>query len=389
MSYNFDEIFNRAATNASKWTYAPAGTIAMTVADMDFRLAPEIAEGIKEAVDRGESGYVSLMESDYQAVIDWVKDINGTTINREHLIATPGVLYAARTAMYALTNPGDKVVVQRPLHTPSIATASMMGRIPMMNQFIYENGKYMVDFNDLEQCFKNGAKVFMLCAPNNPTGRVWTKEELQNIAYLANKYNVYVVSDEIHRDIVWGNNRHISPTEIPELADRSVAVFSTSKSFNMGAYHIGSAVIPNEDIRKKVVSRFYEHGHPCDRPSLLCIAAQTAAYTRGKAWFQAMKSYVGENIRLAREYLADLPIRPNDPEGTFLLWIDIADLGFDAEKLRHVMEHDWKVMCDPGSYYDTKDYMDYTGLEHHVRMNLATPRPLVEEACDRIRKYFK
>lgn len=389
MNYNFDAVVDRRSSRASKWTYAPEGTIPMTVADMDFRLAPEVIDAIKEAADRGESGYVSIGEADYQAVIDWVKDINGTEIKREHLISTPGVLYAARTAMYALTEPGDKVVVQRPLHTPSISTASMLGRIPMINSLVYENGKYTVDFNDLEQCFKDGAKVFMICAPNNPTGRVWTREELQNIAYLANKYNVYVVSDEIHRDIVWGDNHHISPTELPELADCSVAVFSTSKSFNMGAYHIGSAVIPNADIRKKVVSRFYEHGHACDRPSLLCIAAQTAAYTKGKDWFKAMKSYVGENIRLARDYLADLPIRPNDPEGTFLLWIDIADLGFDAAKLRDVMENDWKVMCDPGSYYDTKDYMDYTGLEHHMRMNLAAPRPLVEEALDRIRKYFK
>ncbi len=389
MRYNFDYIIDRRKTGALKWTDAPVGTISMTVADMDFHLAPEITEAIKQAADVGESGYVAMSERDYDAVIDWVRDINGTQIKREHLIATPGVLYAARTAMYTLSEPGDKIVVQRPLHTPSIKSAYMLGRVPMINTLIYENGKYTVDFDDLERCFKEGARVFMICAPNNPTGRVWTEDELKNIAYLANKYNVYVISDEIHRDIVWGNNRHVSPTEIDGLADRSVAVFSTSKSFNMGAYHIGSAVIPNDDIRNKVVSRFYEYGHVCDRPSLLCIAAQTAAYTKGREWFFQMRDYVKENMRLAQEYFADLPIYANDPEGTFLLWMDISELGFNAEKLRDVMKNDWKVMLDPGSYYDTKDYMQYTGLEHHMRMNLATPRPQLEEALSRIRKYFK
>jgi len=389
MKYNFDTIVDRKSTGAGKWVYAPEGVIPMTVADMDFRLAPEIIEGVKEAAERGESGYVSMNENDYNAVINWVRDINGVEIKREHLISTPGVLYAARTALHALTKEGDKVVVQQPLHTPSITTASLLNRVPMMNKLIYENGKYSVDLDDLERCFKDGAKVFMICAPSNPTGRVWTRKELTDIAYLANKYNVYVVSDEIHRDIIWGDNRHISPTDIPELADRTVAVFSTSKTFNMGAYQIGSAVIPNSEIRKKVVDQFYAYGHPCGRPSLMCIAAQTAAYTRGKEWYKEMLSYVGENIRLAREYMANLPIHPNNPEGTFLLWVDISELGFDAAKLRDVMRNEWKVTFDPGSYYDTKDFAQYTGPEHHLRMNLALPRPLLEEAMDRIRKYFK
>ena len=389
MRYDFDEAFDRRTTGAGKWLYLPEDTIPMTVADMDFRLAPEIIKAVQDAVAIGESGYVNMAEADYQAVIDWVWEINGTRIRREHLIATPGVLYAARTAMYALTEPGDKVVVQRPLHTPSIASASMLDRVPLINDLVYQNGRYTVDFDQLEQCFKDGAKVFMLCAPNNPTGRVWTLEELQNLAYLAEKYNVYVVSDEIHRDIVWGKNRHISPTELPGLAQRSAAVFSTSKSFNMGAYHIGSAVIPNKEIRDKVTKRFYAHGHTCERPSLLCIAAQTAAYTKGKEWFRQMLSYVEGNIRLAQDYLADTPLHPNDPEGTFLLWIDISELGLDAAGLRDTMRNKWQVLCDPGSYYDTKDFMDYTGPEHHIRMNLAAPRPLVEQALDRIRKYYR
>lgn len=386
MSYDFDRIIDRKALGALKWKNMPEGTIAMSVADMDFALAPEIIAGVTEAVSRGESGYVGMSEDDFSAVIDWCKLRNGTEIPREHLIATPGVLYAARTALYTLTEPGDKVIVQTPLHTPSISSASMLGRIPMI---IYENGTYKIDFDHLESCFKDGAKVLMMCVPNNPTGRVWTKEELLCVAELVNRYNAYLITDEIHRDIIWGNNRHISPSELPELANRTVAVFSTSKSFNMGAFHIGSAIIPNEDIRNKVVKRFYAHGHVCDRPALMCMAAQTAAYKHGNAWFTEMMSYVKGNFELANEYLADLPIRPNKPEGTFLMWADITELGLNAAELRDVMRNKWKVVCDPGSYYDTADYEAYTGLEHHIRLNLATPRAQLEEALSRIRNYFR
>lgn len=389
MKYNFDTIIDRASLGAGKWKYAPEGTIPLTVADMDFKLAPEIIEAVKECADRGEFGYVNMNDYDFNAVVDWVKKRNGATIKREHLLGTPGVLYAARISMYALTEPGDKVVVHLPLHTPSINTASLLGRERVTNNLIYENGKYTMDFDHLEKCFKDGAKVFMLCAPHNPTGRVWTRDELLNVAYLANKYNVYIISDEIHRDIVWGDNVHISPSEMPELMDRSISVFSTSKSFNMGGFHIGTAVVPNDELRKKLDFRFYYYGHTCHRPTLLCAAAQTAAYTKAEDWYKEMKDYVYGNIKLAQEYLADTPIRPNNPEGTFLLWHDISELGFDTDKLNDVMLKDWKVLCDRGSIYESAEYATYKGPERHMRMNMAAPRPLIEDALNRIRNYFK
>ena len=389
MNYNFDTIIDRKALGALKWKNMPEGTIAMSVADMDFALAPEIIAAVTERVSLGESGYVGMSEDDFGAVINWCKLRNGVEIPREHLIATPGVLYAARTALYSLTEPGDKVIVQPPLHTPSITSASMLGRIPLLNKLIYENGTYKIDFDHLEACFKDGAKVLMMCVPNNPTGRVWTKEELLCVAELVNRYNAYLITDEIHRDIIWGGNHHISPSVLPELADRTVALFSTSKSFNMGAFHIGSAIIPNEEIRDKVVKRFYAHGHVCNRPALMCIAAQTAAYKYGNDWFTQMMNYVEGNFKLANEYLSDLPIHPNSPEGTFLMWADITELKFDAATLKDVMRNKWRVVCDPGSYYDSADYESYTGLEHHARLNRATPRPQLEEALSRIRRYFK
>lgn len=389
MIYDFNSIIDRKSLGAEKWKGLSQDAIAMSVADMDFKIMPEVTEAIKQAAECGEFGYVGLRDDDYNAVIEWVKKRRGVEIPREHLVATPGVLYSARTAMYTLTQPGDKVIVQIPLHTPSIATASMLGRVPIMNQLLYKDGKYSIDFDQLEDCFKKGAKVFMLCAPNNPTGRVWTREELEQIGDIVSRYNGYVVSDEIHQDIIWDGYKHISPVDIPSLADRSVAVFSTSKTFNMGGFHVGSAVIPNKEIRDNFVTRFYSHGHVCNRPSLLCAVAQKAAYTHGEEWFSQMMSYVKENMSLAKQYLSETPIIPNDPEGTFLLWCDISELSWNTEKLWDVMQNKWRVICDPGSYYDTKDYKDYKGLEHHIRLNLATPRAQLEEALKRIVASFK
>lgn len=387
MKYDFDEVRNRK--NTGKWGMATQyGAIGMGVADMDFKLAPEIIEALKECAELGEFGYAGMAGSDYKAVVDWL-EYRGDSVPKEHLICTPGVLYSARAAMYMLTEPGDKVIVQIPLHTPSIATAAMEGRIPLVNKLKYIDGRYEIDFDDLENCFKQGAKVLMMCAPNNPTGRVWTMDELKTIAALVVKYNAYVVCDEIHRDIIWEGYKHISPTSLPELADRSIAVFSTSKTFNMGGFHIGTAIIPNGELRERFRKKLYTWGHTCDRPSTLCQAAQKAAYNNARPWYEEMMAYVGKNIDLALDYISDLPIHAKHPEGTFLLWTDVSELNMKTMDLRHVLLNEIKVFCDRGVLYDTSEYQNIDPLEHHVRINLATTRANVDEAFDRIRKYFK
>ncbi len=384
VNYDFDKVINRDGT--LKWEdMSSKGIISMGVADMDFKLAPEIIDAIKKCADVGEFGYTKILDHDFDAIVNWLK-YRGKDVPKEYILPTPGVLYSARAAMYMLTQKGDKVIVQTPLHTPSIATAAMNERIPMVNKLKYENGRYEIDFEDLENCFKSGAKVLMTCAPNNPTGRVWTKDELKKVASLVVKYNAYVVCDEIHRDIIWQGQEHISPTEIPEIADRTISVFSTSKTFNMGGFHVGSAIIPNPELRERLRKKLYTWGHSCIRPSTLCLAAQTAAYNNGRQWYEQMMSYVSGNFDLALDYLSGLPIRASRPEGTFLLWVDISELGLRTKRLYEVMMNDWKVYGDPGLLYDTAEYEGVDVLEHHVRLNLATSRITVERAFDRIRK---
>lgn len=387
MKYNFDEAFDRRPTGV-KWLGAGDEAIVLTVADMDFPLMPEVGQAVKDTIDKRDFGYQIMKDYHYDAILAWIKKRTGEDVPREHLIDTPGVLYTMRCSMYALTEPGDKIVIQTPLHTPSIKSASMMGRIPMKNWLIYKDGRYTMDFDHLEKCFREGAKVLMMCAPNNPTGRVWTKEEMDTVAELANKYNVYVVADEIHRDILWDGNKHISPTSMPLLKDRSIGVISTSKTFNMGGFHMGTAIIPNPEIRQKVKDMLYNFGYACGMPAIIDREAQHAAYIHGEEWYQQMLSYAEGNIELALDYLDGLPVTARKPDGTFLLWVDITALDVDSAGLKDLMKK-WQVFGDPGSYYDTKDYMDYTGKEHHMRINLATQRKNVEEAFDRIRKSFK
>ncbi len=389
MMYNFDNTPDRRKFNALKWENIPDDTISMSVADMEFQLMPEVRDAISKLALSGDFGYIALSENDYEAVIAWVYRRCGYRIPREHLIATPGVLYAARTAMHAITKPGDKVIIQTPLHTPSIASASMLGRVPVENRLVYKDGKYYIDFDNLEQHFQSGARVLMMCSPHNPTGRVWTSDELLKVAEIVNRYNGYIITDEIHRDILWGKSEFVSPSQMPEIMDRSISVFSTSKTFNMGAFHIGSAVIPNEELRNKIVAQFYSYGHVCSRPALICATAQTAAYTYGEEWYKQMLSYVSGNFSLALDYLSGTPIRAERPEGTFLLWADITELGYDTDKLWNIMQNNWKVILDTGCMYDTTDYAAYKGKEHHLRFNLALPRHQLELAMERIRKHLK
>jgi len=385
--YNFDQGLNLRKTRASRYAGLPEDTILMTIADMTFPLMPEVAEAV--AAHLTDPGYIFMEDEDYATVIDWCRRRFGYTIPREHLLATPGVLYTTRCAMYALTKPGDRVIIQPPLHTPSIASASMQGRIPLRNEFRRTpDGGYTFDLENLEACFQSGGRVLMMCAPNNPTGRVWTKPELEAVAELVQRYDAYVVTDEIHRDIVWPGHTHVSIGNLPGMENRTVTAFSTSKTFNMGGFHIGSAVIPNPDLRKAVEQELYVFGHACGRPSTPCIAAQTAAYRYGEPWLEEMLAYVDGNMNLAMEMLADTPIHASHPEGSFLMWADITELGFDNVKLEEWCR-ELHLYFDPGHYYDTKDYQTYRGPEHHIRLNMAMPRQDVETALERIRKYFR
>ena len=387
--YDFDKIIDRRHCNACKFINLPEDFTAMSVADMDFEVPDFIAGALHKRVDTANYGYTMMGDEDYQAVIDWSCKRHGVVIPREHLISTPGVLNTMRCSMYALTEPGDKVVVVLPLHTPSIRSATMMGRNKVESWLVCdENGNYTFDFADLEKHFSNGAKVLMLCSPHNPSGRVWSKDEMEKLAALVIKYDVKVVCDEIHRDLIYPGHKHIVLGNMPGMAERTVTVFSASKTFNLGGCHIGSAVIANEEMRNKIRYTLYEFGHECGRPPVFSLAAQTAAYQHGEAYLEELLKYLSGNIDLAMEYLADMPVKCVRPEASFLLWVDCRELDLSTSELNGLFAKA-KISADPGHYYDTFQIADYTGKQHHFRLSIAMPRQELKAAMENLRKALK
>jgi len=383
--YNFDQIVDRRSINASKWNVGE-GIIPMSIADTDFLSPPEISEAIRERVAVGSYGYSRMTDADYDVILDWIRVHQGQDVPREHLLSTPGVLYTMRAVMYALTEPGDRVIVQTPLHTPSIGTAELRQRVPVVNPMKrLPDGGYTFDLDHLERCLADGARVLMMCAPNNPTGRVWTMEELTGVADLVKKYDAWIVSDEIHRDIVYRGKRHIPIATLPGMEERAITVFSTSKTFNTGGFHIGSAIIADAKLRADVTQAFYDYGHACGRPSALCIVAQTAAYKHGAGWLEELLEYLDGNISLALEYLKGTPLAACRPDGTFLLWVDCDALGMHTDDFKLFMRDKARILPAPGHYFDTYEIRTYKGRQHHFRLNIAMPRSLIEQAMDRLR----
>jgi len=225
----------------------------------------------------------------------------------------------------------------------------------------------------------------MMCAPNNPTGRVWTREELSDVAELVKQHDAWIVSDEIHRDIVYPGKHHFPIATLPGMEERAITVFSPSKTFNMGGFHIGSAIIADAKLRADVTQAFYEYGHTCGRPPILCIAAQTAAYRHGSGWLEELLEYLDGNLDLALEYLRGTPLTACRPDGTFLLWVDCEALGMTTDELMSFMLEKAHILPDPGHYYDIYEIHEYKGLQHHFRLNIAMPRSLLEKAMDGLR----
>lgn len=387
--YDFDTIIDRRGSGAMKWDHLPTQygeIIPMSLADMDFKLPPEVLDALQKRIDHGIFGYVGMEEKDYQAIHYWMETLHGQKVPREWILPGPGVVPTMRAAHYVLTKPGDKVVVQPPVHTPFFTTATRYDReqvtVPLLRD---ENNRYTMDYDGLEKAFADGAKLMLICSPQNPMGRVWSRAELERLSELCIHYNVYVISDEIHRDILMPGTVFTPFSEIPGMAERTVEVFSLSKTFNMGGFHISTAVIADQDIKKAVDQRLRDLGVPVGRPTLMSITAQTAAYTYGREWVKELCEYLSGNFDAALEILKDTPLKAFKPEGTYMLWTDCSALKMNTDELQQFMVEKAHVYPELGSIYDSINYASYKGPQTHMRLNVGMPRELVVKAMTSIR----
>ncbi|MBU5430487.1 pyridoxal phosphate-dependent aminotransferase [Kineothrix sp. MSJ-39] len=382
---DFDRIIDRKNTRCLKYDFAvkrgmPEDVLPLWVADMDFETSSYIEDALTERVQEGIFGYSDVQTPYFEIVRDWMVRHHDWEPQEKWLIKTPGVVFALAMAVKAYTDPGDKVLLQQPVYYPFSEVITDNGREVVSNDLVLtEDGTYKIDFTDFEQkIIANGIKLFLLCSPHNPVGRVWTREELEKIGDICVKHGVTVVSDEIHNDFVWEGTHTVFAGIKKEFADISVTCTSPSKTFNLASMLISNIFIPNQTLRRKFRKEMDRAG--ISQLSVLGLVATEAAYAHGDEWYTAMKNYVRDNIAFAKAYVEEnLPgVRMIDTQGTYLIWLDFRQTGLTVEELDHKIIYEAKLWLDSGKIFGK------TG-EGFERINVACPRAVLQEALDRIR----
>lgn len=388
MKFDFDTVTDRTHTNAIKYDLAkkrnkPEDAVSLWVADMDFSTAPCIQKALAEKVTHGIWGYSRPDERYYDAVKKWFKERHNFEVQEEWIVNTPGVCFALSTAVKAFTDEGDSVLIQKPVYYPFFNIINSLNRKVVNSPLILRNGHYEIDFEDFEKKIADeNVKLFIMCSPHNPGGRVWSKEELQKISEICLRHNVLVVSDEIHSDITFENNVHTVYGNLSvEALQNSIICTAPSKSFNLAGLQFSNIFIANENLRNAFCKEIDKTGY--DEPSIMGIVAATAAYSEGEEWFDAAKAYIWENIQFAKKYIEEhcSKIKVLVPEGTYLLWLDFSETGLSDAEINDKVLNKAKVWLDNGSMFGKEG-------EKFQRINCATPRTILEEALKRICSQF-
>lgn len=384
--YNFDEIIDRKGTDSTKWDqneqkgFDP-DVLPMWVADMDFKTLPEVTQRLNEIVNRGIYGYTVAPERYYQAVINWMKTRHNFDVKKEWITNSPGVVSALKIAINAYTNEGDAIIMQKPVYYPFDMSVEANNRVVVENPMIYKDGHYEVDFADFEQkIIDHQVKMFILCNPYNPIGKVWTKEELYTLGQICKKHNVFVVSDEIHMDFVFKGHKHIPFFTVDEsFKDFSIICSAPSKTFNLAGLQTSNIIIANEELKKRFDD--CKNAHGITGYSLFGMEACYAAYTYGAQWVDELIEYISANIDYMEKYIQEkMPqLKVIRPEGLYLVWVDFSALGMNHEELEQFMLNKAKLWLDEG-------YIFGTGGAGFERFNVACPRATLEKALQQIEK---
>lgn len=389
MDYDFDKITDRTHTNAIKYDLAkrrnkPEDALSLWVADMDFPTAPCVQKAVAEKAAHGIFGYSRPDERYYSALKKWFAERHNYEIQEEWVVNTPGVCFALASAVKAFTKEGESVLVQKPVYYPFFNTIKALNRKVVNSPLVLKNGQYEINFEDFEaKIVSENVKMFILCSPHNPGGRVWKKEEIQRISEICLKHSVLVVSDEIHSDIVFEGSRHTVYGSLSEAAaENSIICTAPSKSFNLAGLQFSNIIIPNAKLRIAFQREVDRTGY--DEPSLMGIVAATAAYSEGGEWFDAARDYIWKNIQFASSYIEENcpKIKVVIPEGTYLLWLDFSAFGLSDEEINERILNRAKVWLDNGKMFGDEG-------KFFQRINCATPRKILAEALERICAQFR
>lgn len=387
MDYNFSKLTNRFNTNSVKWD-VKENELPMWVADMDFETAPEIIEAISDKVKLGIFGYTMMPEEYYSSISNWWEKRHNFKIDNEWILFCTGVVPAISSIVRKITSVGDNVVVQAPVYNIFYNSIVNNDRKILSSDLCYDGNNYYIDFDDLERKLSEDKTTLMiLCNPHNPIGKVWDRETLERIGNLALKYNVIVISDEIHCDLTYGNKKYIPFASVSkDIAENSITCIAPTKTFNIAGLQTASIVIPNEDIRKKV-----NRGINTDEvaePNAFAMEATIAAFTKGEPWLNGLIEYLSENKRMVIEFInKKLPqLKVVKSDATYLLWIDCSKVTEDSAELCKY------IRSNTGLYVSNGDVYGGNG-KNFIRMNIACPKIRLEDGLARleagIKKYIE
>lgn len=384
--YDFDKTVVRKNTNCIKYDFAvergyPQNVLPLWVADMDFQTAPCVLNALQKTVDHGIFGYSEVKIDYYDAVSNWFLRRFGWKTESEWLVKTPGVVYALAMAIRALTNAGDSIIIQTPVYYPFYSVIEDNERKLVENELIYHDGRYDIDFDDFENKIKeNNVKLFILCSPHNPIGRVWTLSELRRLGQICRKHSVYVISDEIHCDFAFPEHPHtIFIKACPELSQSSIVCTAPSKSFNLAGLQISNIWIPSEEIRKKFNKEISASGY--SQLNTMGLVAAKAAYEGAEEWFEACSQYMRDNLEFVNDYLIRLipEIKLVYPEGTYFAWLDCSGLKLGKDGLNELIIKRAGLWIDAGHIFGKQS-------EQFQRLVLACPRETLRQALQQLDK---
>lgn len=387
MNYNFDKVINRHDTDALKWDFTKErfgkeNILPLWVADMDFESAPPIVNAITERSKHGIYGYTDAKGKLSKALVHWMSKRHATVIKSQWVVQSPGVVTSVNTAILAFTKPGDRVLLQTPIYYPFYDSIRLNDRVLVENPLKVAEDSYEMDLDHLEKSFKSGVALMVLCSPHNPIGCVWQKDTLTAVIELCNTYNVTLVSDEIHCDLVFSPHTHHSILKLTQENDNIIVFNSPTKTFNIAGLSISNAIIQSKE-KREAFSRML-HANGSDMLNIFGFEAAIAAYNESESWLDALLPYLKSNYEFMAEYLYNnipeiLPIRP---DATYLAWLDCRKLGIAPEDLKAFFVNEAGVGLNDGITFG------HAGLGFQ-RINFACPRATLEEALNRIQGAVK
>lgn len=385
MKYDFDVINDRRNTDSIKYDFSeengvPTDALPLWIADMDFRVPDHLIEKLNERLNHGIFGYTDPKPDYFRAVCNWFESRHNWHTKPDGWVTVCTVVFGICSLLRTVTKPGDAVIICQPVYYPFADSVLNNGRKLVVSELKNDNGKYSVDFADFEKkIVKNKVKAFILCNPHNPVGRVWTEEELLRMGEICLKHGVFVISDEIHSDFVFGASKHVCFAAADKRFEDICAVCTApTKTFNIAGLHISNIYVPNEITREKFKKELAAQGFI--QPNLTGLLACRTVYSYGADWLDSLLTYLDGNITFAEEYIKrNLPqLKLERPQGTYLLWLDCRALNMDDKRLSAFMRNEAKLWLDDG-------YIFGAGGSGYERVNVACPRSVLKTALERLK----